>query len=135
MPRHILAAIALVCAHAATTHASETCRASWYGYESGRVTASGAPDELTAAHLHLPFGTMLRVTYGGRSHRILPMTLLVCLSASLASCMTAGTTTALRDELCAAYGPAITYSGTKDTRATAHQVQAKNATFHKAGCF
>jgi len=70
MPHRILAAIALLCALATTAHASETCRASWYGYESGRVTASGArfdPRQLTAAHRTLPFGTRLLVTYRGRS--------------------------------------------------------------------
>ena len=48
------------CAHAET--------ASWYG--SGHRTANGerfAPDGLTAAHRTLPFGTRVRVTYGGRS--------------------------------------------------------------------
>jgi rare lipoprotein A len=40
-------------------------RASWYGAEQGTDTASGErfdPDALTAAHRHLPFGTILRVT-------------------------------------------------------------------------
>ncbi len=39
--------------------------ASWYGYESGRITASGTrfnPKKLTAAHRTLPFGTKLKVT-------------------------------------------------------------------------
>ncbi|MDH2313319.1 septal ring lytic transglycosylase RlpA family protein [Methylobacterium brachiatum] len=48
------------CAHAEV--------ASWYG--SGHHTANGerfAPDGLTAAHRFLPFGTRVRVTYGGRS--------------------------------------------------------------------
>ena len=39
--------------------------ASWYGYEQGRHTASGEtfnPHLLTAAHRHLPFGTIVRVT-------------------------------------------------------------------------
>lgn len=47
---------------------AETCRASWY--QHGRQTANGErfnPDGLTAAHLHLPFGTKVRVTYRGRS--------------------------------------------------------------------
>lgn len=38
---------------------------SWYGYEQGRQTASGErfnPHQLTAAHRHLPFGTIVRVT-------------------------------------------------------------------------
>ena len=39
--------------------------ASWYGNEQGRHTASGEtfnPQLLTAAHRHLPFGTIVRVT-------------------------------------------------------------------------
>ncbi len=39
--------------------------ASWYGAEQGRHTASGErfnPHLLTAAHRHLPFGTVVRVT-------------------------------------------------------------------------
>ncbi|MDQ8729541.1 septal ring lytic transglycosylase RlpA family protein [Bradyrhizobium sp. LHD-71] len=45
-------------------------KASYYGSESGRRTASGArfnPMGLTAAHRSLPFGTRLKVTHGGRS--------------------------------------------------------------------
>jgi rare lipoprotein A len=51
----------------------ETVRASWYGGKGERLarhTASGdvfRADGLTAAHRTLPFGTRLRVTYGGRS--------------------------------------------------------------------
>ena len=44
--------------------------ASFYGNESGRRTASGQrfdQNELSCAHRSLPFGTKLRVTYGGRS--------------------------------------------------------------------
>lgn len=44
--------------------------ASWYGSESGSRTASGQRFDrhgLTAAHRCLPFGTRLRVRYGGRS--------------------------------------------------------------------
>jgi rare lipoprotein A len=44
--------------------------ASFYGNESGRRTASGQrfdQNALTCAHRSLPFGTKLRVTYGGRS--------------------------------------------------------------------
>jgi rare lipoprotein A (peptidoglycan hydrolase) len=44
--------------------------ASFYGNESGRRTASGQrfdQNELSCAHPSLPFGTKLRVTYGGRS--------------------------------------------------------------------
>ncbi len=48
-------------------HPGETQRgiASWYGADQGRHTASGErfdPDALTAAHRHLPFGTVVRVT-------------------------------------------------------------------------
>ncbi|HWX83939.1 MAG TPA: septal ring lytic transglycosylase RlpA family protein [Xanthobacteraceae bacterium] len=44
--------------------------ASYYGFESGRHTASGerfGPNAMTAAHRTLPFGTLVRVTYQGRS--------------------------------------------------------------------
>jgi rare lipoprotein A len=44
--------------------------ASYYGLESGRHTASGErfdPNAMTAAHRTLPFGTLVRVTYRGRS--------------------------------------------------------------------
>jgi rare lipoprotein A len=48
-------------------HAGETQTglASWYGADQGRHTASGErfdADALTAAHRHLPFGTVVRVT-------------------------------------------------------------------------
>lgn len=49
-------------------HATEHMRASYYGAESGRRTASGErfnPNGLTAAHRTLPFGTRLRVCYRG----------------------------------------------------------------------
>jgi rare lipoprotein A len=39
--------------------------ASWYGAEQGHQTSSGErfdPRQLTAAHRHLPFGTVVRVT-------------------------------------------------------------------------
>jgi rare lipoprotein A len=39
--------------------------ASWYGQDQGRATASGErfnARQLTAAHRHLPFGTLVRVT-------------------------------------------------------------------------
>ena len=53
------------------THArGETGRASFYGAESGRITASGQPFRpmgLTAAHRSLPLGTRLRVTFAGRA--------------------------------------------------------------------
>lgn len=67
--RAILAAIALVCA-TVVAHAGETCRASYYGPESGNRTANGErfnPDGISAAHRTLPFGTRVRVTYRGRS--------------------------------------------------------------------
>jgi rare lipoprotein A len=51
-----------------TTARAET--ASYYGFESGRHTASGErfdPNAMTAAHRTLPFGTLVRVTYRGRS--------------------------------------------------------------------
>jgi rare lipoprotein A len=46
--------------------------ASWYGSEQGHYTASGErfnPNALTAAHRHLPFGSVVRVTneLNGRS--------------------------------------------------------------------
>ena len=40
-------------------------KASWYGAEQGNHTASGErfnENRLTAAHRHLPFGTIIRVT-------------------------------------------------------------------------
>jgi rare lipoprotein A len=48
-------------------HAGETESglASWYGADQGHETASGErfdPRQLTAAHRHLPFGTVVRVT-------------------------------------------------------------------------
>jgi len=55
-------------APASTT--STACRASWYGDESGSVTASGArndPTALHAAHRTLPFGTRIAVTYAGHT--------------------------------------------------------------------
>jgi rare lipoprotein A len=48
----------------------QTGIASFYGRESGPRTASGErfdPDAMTAAHRTLPFGTLVRVTYQGRS--------------------------------------------------------------------
>ena len=39
--------------------------ASWYGSEQGRHTASGErfnPNAMTAAHRHLPFGSVVRIT-------------------------------------------------------------------------
>lgn len=48
-------------------HENETQRgrASWYGSEQGRATSSGErfnPHKFTAAHRHLPFGTIVHVT-------------------------------------------------------------------------
>ena len=45
--------------------AIQTGMASWYGNEQGKQTSSGErfdPNEFTAAHRHLPFGTIVRVT-------------------------------------------------------------------------
>ena len=64
--RAILATL-FFCALLPAAHA-ET--ASSYGSESGRHTASGErfdPNAMTAAHRTLPFGTLVRVTYRGRS--------------------------------------------------------------------
>lgn len=60
----IIALLAVVPAHA------ETAVASWYGAESGPKTASGErfnPQAMTAASRTLPFGTLVQVTYRGRS--------------------------------------------------------------------
>jgi rare lipoprotein A len=50
-------------------------KASWYGNADGRRTASGErfdENEFTAAHRHLPFGTIVRVTNekNGRSVKV-----------------------------------------------------------------
>jgi rare lipoprotein A len=71
MPSRLLPALAVLCLTlwALPAHAS-SCKASWYGTESGNRTASGAPfhpNELTAAHRSLPFGTRLRVSWMHRS--------------------------------------------------------------------
>ncbi len=65
----LLAVLGLLagCASTPTYNNGETLGglASWYGSEQGRETASGErfdPRELTAAHRHLPFGTIVRVT-------------------------------------------------------------------------
>jgi rare lipoprotein A len=50
--------------------AAQAETASYYGFESGRHTASGErfdPNAMTAAHRTLPFGTLVRVSYQGRS--------------------------------------------------------------------
>lgn len=47
---------------------AQECRASWYEY--GSRTANGErfkPSGLTAAHRTYPFGTLLQVSYHGRS--------------------------------------------------------------------
>jgi rare lipoprotein A len=53
------------------THArAETCRASYYGHESGKRTANGErfnPDGLSIALRSRPRGERYRVTYRGRS--------------------------------------------------------------------
>ena len=57
-------------ARAESWSAAHTAVASFYGYESGPRTASGErfdPNAMTAAHRTLPFGTLVRVTYQGRS--------------------------------------------------------------------
>jgi Lytic transglycolase len=62
--RAVLATVFFCALHSAA-HA-ET--ASYYGFESGRHTASGErfdPNAMAAAHRTLPFGTLLRVTYQG----------------------------------------------------------------------
>jgi rare lipoprotein A len=54
----------------ATTGHSFTGVASTYGNESGSKTASGQrfnENAMTCAHRSLPFGTKLRVSYGGKS--------------------------------------------------------------------
>lgn len=61
----VAAFIALTLLAAAIPARAEPGLASWYGYESGRQTASGRrfePLALTAAHRRLPFGTRVRVT-------------------------------------------------------------------------
>jgi len=54
----------------APTYAACGRIASWYGWEAGTHTANGErwnPNGMTAAHRTLPFGSVVRVTYGGRS--------------------------------------------------------------------
>jgi rare lipoprotein A len=73
-------AVALVCLFTGCASTSESAyegetqhgTASWYGYENGHATASGErlnTSAMTAAHRHLPFGTVVRVTnrLNGRS--------------------------------------------------------------------
>jgi rare lipoprotein A len=72
-PLSILIVVSFVCflTGCATTSESysngetETGYASWYGSENGRATSSGEvfnPRDYTAAHRHLPFGTIVLVT-------------------------------------------------------------------------
>ena len=66
-------ALALSLLAPAPARAAETGRASFYGYESGRRTASGArfnPMAMTAAHRALPFGTRVRVTDTATGRRV-----------------------------------------------------------------
>lgn len=46
----------------------QTAHASWYGAESGSITANGEPydgSDLTFAHKTMPFGTLVRFCYEG----------------------------------------------------------------------
>jgi rare lipoprotein A len=69
----VAAVIILVAAavlFATPVRACELLVASHYGAESGNRTANGERfdgSSMTAAHKTLPFGTRLRVSYGGRS--------------------------------------------------------------------
>lgn len=66
----ILTVAALFLASASGALSCEPMVASWYGAESGNRTANGERFDgtsLTAAHKTLPFGTRLKVSYGGRS--------------------------------------------------------------------
>lgn len=59
----------LLCLSPAHARAGEML-ASWYGFESGKFTASGQrfdPNGMTCAFWSVPFGTLLRVTYQGRA--------------------------------------------------------------------
>jgi rare lipoprotein A len=64
-------ALFLALAFFVITHAkAETCRASYYGFESGKRTANGErfnPNGLTIALRSPPRGERYRVTYRGRS--------------------------------------------------------------------
>ena len=64
--RGVTSVSALLISLSVTPSHALTMRASYYGSESGTVTASGQrfrPSGLTAAHRSLPFGTRLRVCY------------------------------------------------------------------------
>lgn len=65
--RSVLAALALACPFLFVMKAKAEV-VTWYEY--GSRTANGErfnPDGMTCAHLTYRFGTILRVTYGGRS--------------------------------------------------------------------
>jgi len=54
----------------AASCAGQWMTARWYGAESGNRTADGSyfdGSQMIAAHKSLPFGTKLRVSYGGKS--------------------------------------------------------------------
>ena len=70
MPNRLLAALCVVCFVAPAS--AQTCKASYYGAgeKLSRLTANGEvfqPSHLTAAHRSYRFGTLVRVTYRGRS--------------------------------------------------------------------
>jgi rare lipoprotein A len=61
--------LCLLCLTPAHARAGEML-ASWYGFESGTITASGErfrPHGMTCAYWGVPFGTLLRVSYRGRA--------------------------------------------------------------------
>lgn len=63
-------ALFVVSGKAADPCAGQLVRASWYGAESGRKTASGGyfdGRQWLVAHKSLPLGTKLKLSYGGRS--------------------------------------------------------------------
>ena len=70
---HTLAGLAIlfVAALVLITPVLAACgTASWYGTESGNRTANGEPfngTSMTCAHRSLPFGTKLKLTYGGKT--------------------------------------------------------------------
>ena len=69
--RLLCAAMILLC-HLPSAHARSAI-ASTYGYEGGRIAALGErfkPSAFTVAHRHLPFGTCLAVSHGGRKVRV-----------------------------------------------------------------
>lgn len=80
----VLGAVAILCvayavlamsipSHGASGCSGKVVVASWYGTESGGVTANGEPfngKSLTAAHKTLPFNTRLLVTYKGKSVKV-----------------------------------------------------------------